>query len=76
MADSVTEIRDNGPDLRDVLDQYDNDEENLVGPNSSFNLSSEYYDIEDIASAIPNDSDFNFKAIHINIHSLPDKFDN
>ncbi len=31
MADSVTEIRDDGPDLRDVLDQYDNEEENLAG---------------------------------------------
>ncbi len=36
MADSVTEIRDDGPDLRDVLDQYDNEEENLAAPISSF----------------------------------------
>ena len=47
----------------------------MAGPISSFNLTSEYYDIYDIASAIPHDNDFYFKVLHINIHSLPDKFD-
>ncbi len=51
MAYSVTEIRDD-----------DNEEENLPGLIISFNLTSEYC-VEDIASAIPNDSDF--KALHI-----------
>jgi hypothetical protein len=44
-------------------------------PSQLFNIDSKYYDIDDIHCNLPKNTNYKFTALHLNIHSLPAKFD-
>lgn len=59
-------------DLNSLLDKNDKDYENVL----ALNLSSLYYDIEDIFNdSRIKDQEYKYYALHLNIQSLPAKFD-
>ena len=54
---------------------FNSDDDNLNNPLQLLNITSKYYDIEEMLASVPKETKFNYKTIHINIRSLPDKFD-
>ena len=74
MAESVFPESSN-PDLNDIMETSNSDNDNIDNPLQLLNIESKYYDIENIKDSIPTDIKFKYKTIHINIKSLPDKHD-
>ena len=71
-ADNLASITQ---DLNDYLELSNDDDGTTENPLHLLNIKSNYYHIEDIQASIPNDATFKYKSVHINIQSLPDKFD-
>jgi hypothetical protein len=74
MADHNDTLLSSSQDLNDYMGPFNSDDDNVNNPLHLLNIESKYYNIEDILASIP-DTTFKYKSIHINIKSLPDKFE-
>ncbi len=63
------------PDLSTILSDTFDINEQRNDPLQLTNTTNEYYDLEDLENTVGRLHVFNHKLIHLNIHSLPDKFD-
>jgi hypothetical protein len=57
------------------MTNFNSDENTVDNPLQLLDINSNYYHIEDIHASIPQDIQFKYKTIHINMQSLPDKYD-
>ena len=76
----VNPIPDVPGDLHDYFDKYMNENENILdNPLKSLNIDSQYYDIDQLNHNFHNnrnkDSSFEYCSMHLNIQSLPAKYD-
>ena len=71
IADIIT---DEHMQLDKVIDTYF-DNINYPNPLTFSNIDSEYHDIENMRNIQNYSRNCNFSCMHINIRSLPDKFD-
>ncbi len=56
-------------------DDSDDEGENIISPLLSLNRNCQYYDIDDIPEIVKHDHTYRHTGIHLNIHSLPSKYD-
>jgi hypothetical protein len=75
MAADINNLAANTPDLNDFMVLFNTDDDTADTPLQLLDIKSNYYDIDDIHVSIPENVSFKYKTIHINIQSLPDKFD-
>ena len=75
MANAAEFEETSHPDLNEYMGMFDSDEDSADNPLQLLNLESKYYEIEDIPLSFSRDINYGYKSIHINIKSLPDKFD-
>jgi hypothetical protein len=64
-----------GSDLKTSLHGLLQEDDLLENPLGILSIDSPYLYIEDIPNCIPNDNNFLYRSLHINIHSIPDKID-
>jgi hypothetical protein len=74
MAVNVGILDSNNVDLNDLLNVYNSDDDGTENP-LLLNAESKYYELDDISASVPQDASFKYKTIHVNVQSLPDKFD-
>ena len=75
MATNISDLATDTQDLNDLMDDFNFDENSNLNPLQLLNINSKYYQIDEINASTPNNIDFRHKSIHINIRSLPGKFD-
>ena len=72
--DFINSVMNTDTDLKNYMHNYTNENEE-TNPLSMLSIDSPYLDIEDISANIPPNTKLCYKALHINIHSVPDKID-
>jgi hypothetical protein len=75
MAVNMNDVATNTQDLNDLMHLFNSDDNTNDNPLELLDIKSDYYEINDINATIPRGANFQYKTIHINIQSLPDKFD-
>ena len=73
--DFINSVMNNGTDLKQILQQHLRQNDLFDSPLNMLQIDSPYVDIEDILNQTTPDTKFMYKALHINIHSIPDKLD-
>jgi hypothetical protein len=71
----INSAMNDGTDLKTCLQNYLCENDLLENPLSLLSIDSPYLDIEDIPTNVPHSCTFSYKALHLNIHSIPDKID-
>ncbi len=74
MADNHLDLPSGDFDLASLL-QADNDGNNDEHLMDTMNFDCKCYDVENFQLPIKQGQNSNLKTLHINIHSLPDKFE-
>jgi hypothetical protein len=72
---NINDVLNCGADLKDCIQSYLHEKDLSDTPLNVLSIDSPYVDIEDIPMGIPLDDAYQYKALHINIHSIPDKID-
>lgn len=75
MVVNVNDLVANARDLNEIMNVSNYADGNIENPLQLYDITSEYYDLDELKEAIPEDLKLTYKSIHINIRSLPDKFD-
>ncbi len=64
----------NAQDAPDLLSILNNPGEEMINPFQILG-SSDYYEVDELINYAGNGKTLKHKALHLNTHSLPDKFD-
>ena len=68
-------LTENESDLKACLQNYLHANDVSENPLDLMSIDSPYVNIEDINDMLPNNTQYIYKSLHINIHSIPDKID-
>lgn len=80
MASAISIVpQDPEIDLNTYLNKYAEDEHNVDNPLTASSIDSQYFDLEQLTSFLHNndneDTSYEYRSLHLNIQSLPAKFD-